>query len=211
MKMEKDAQFWDRGAARYARAAIGDSVGYERTLARTRGLLRADAHVLELGCGTGTTALALADGVQTFLATDFSAAMIDLAKAKASGIAGLTFATATAETLVSEPSRFDAVLGFNYLHLVRDLHATLRQAHELLRGTGLFISKTPCLGDMNPLIRLALLLAMRALGRAPYVNGFGAAELVRHIEAAGFDVLAVEYHAERGRDTRPYIVAAKKP
>ena len=60
-----------RSARRYAAAAVSDPRGYERTLRRTRELLEENDHVLELGCGTGSTALRLADGVASYLGTDF--------------------------------------------------------------------------------------------------------------------------------------------
>ena len=120
------------------------------------------------------------------------------------------FRTATAEALVPEDGQFDAVLAFNYLHLVRDVPGTLRRIHALLAAEGLFISKTPCLGDMNPLIRFALLPAMRAIGKAPYVSVFRAVDLSQLICAAGFDIRATESHASKGNDTRPYIVARKR-
>ena len=63
---------------------------------------------------------------------------------------------------------------------------------------------------MNPLIRLALLPAMRAIGKAPYVSAFRAAELSQHVSAAGFEILATESHATKGKDARPYIVARKR-
>ncbi len=62
---------------------------------------------------------------------------------------------------------------------------------------------------MNPLIRLAL-PAMRLIGKAPYAGVFPATELSQQISAAGFDILAVERHAARGNDNRPYIVARKR-
>lgn len=138
--------------------------------------------------------------------------MIAIAEEKrmAAPIPTLAFRTATAEALVSETARFDAVLGFNYLHLVRDLPGTLRCIHALLAPDGLFISKTPCVGDMNPLIRLVLLPAMRAIGKAPYAGVFRAADLGQHIRAAGFDILATENHATKGAESRPYIVARKR-
>ena len=77
------------------------------------------------------------------------------------------------EALTPDAAQFNAVLGFNYLHLVRDLPGTLRRIHALLAAEGLFISKTPCVGDMNPLIRFALLPAMRTIGKAPYAGVFG--------------------------------------
>ena len=211
MSTANDARFWNRASRKYAATAIVDQAGYERTLDRTRGLLRPADRVLELGCGTGTTALKLAGDVQSYLATDISAEMIAIAKEKSAASPGpaLVFRIATAEALAPEAGPFDAVLGFNYLHLVRDLPGTLRSIHALLAAEGLFISKTPCVGDMNPLIRFVL-PAMRAIGKAPYAGVFQAAELTRHIRAAGFDILAAESHATKGNDNRPYIVARKR-
>lgn len=212
MTSSSDARFWNRTARKYAAGAIGDQAGYERTLARTRGLLRPGHRVLELGCGTGTTALRLAAGVEAYLATDISAAMIAIAEEKytAAPIADLVFRTATVEEIAPEPAPFDAVIGFNYLHLVRDLPGTIARIHSLLAAQGLLITKTPCVGDMNSLIRLILLPAMRAIGKAPYAGVFRATELIGLITAAGFEIVAVEDHATKGKDGRPYIVARKR-
>ena len=92
MTLSNDARFWDRSARRYAAAAVSDPRGYERTLRRTRELLEENDHVLELGCGTGSTALRLADGVASYLGTDFSPAMIAIAqKAGRRPVAALSF------------------------------------------------------------------------------------------------------------------------
>jgi len=211
MSTASDARFWDGTARKYSKSKIGDVDGYERTLERTHALLGPDDRVLELGCGTGTTALRLAGGVQSYLATDLSSEMIAIADEKhaADPVPALVFRTATAESLGPEETLFNAVLGFNYLHLVRDVPETLRHIHSLLAPDGQFISKTPCLGDMNPLIRHALLPAMRAVGKAPHVTIFTAAELAELMTAAGFEVVATEFHGSKSSDTRPYIVADK--
>lgn len=211
MNSASDVRFWDRSSRNYAKSAIADQQGYSRTLERTQALLGSDGHVLELGCGTGTTALRLAGRVQSYLATDFSQAMIAIAKEKlaAAPTPGLEFRTATVEALDADTGAFNAVLCFNYLHLVRDLPGTLQRIHSLLASRGLFVSKTPCLGDMNPLIRLALLPAMRAIGMAPYAGSFSTKELACSISLAGFEILETENHAARGNDNRPYIVARK--
>ena len=210
MSTASDARFWDRSSKSYARSRISDQAGYERTLERTRALLKPGNSVLELGCGTGTTALRLADGVASYLATDISTGMIAIAEEKlaASPISALAFRTATADTLAGEAMQFDVVLAFNYLHLVRDLADTLRSIHDLLAPGGLFMSKTPCLGDMNPLIRLAVPL-MRAVGKAPHVGVFRAGQLSELTAAAGFEIVSTERHASKGKDSRPFILARR--
>lgn len=212
MSISSDARFWDRTSRKYAKSAVADQDGYQRTLDRTRGLLGTTDRVLELGCGTGSTAMLLAPDVKAYLATDFSLGMIAIAqeKSRKAQAPGLEFRAATAESPDLQAGQFDAVLGFNYLHLVRDLPATLRRVHELLSADGLFVSKTPCLGDMNPLIRMALLPAMRATGLAPHAGSFSTVELAQHIAKAGFDILATEIHSTKGNDFRPYIVALKR-
>jgi len=66
---------------------------------------------------------------------------------------------------------------------------------------GRFVSKTPCLGNMNPLIRLAIRV-MQLIGKAPHVNVFSAAALREAIEGAGFEIETVEYHGTK-RKYRP--------
>ncbi|RYP63024.1 hypothetical protein DL771_009479 [Monosporascus sp. 5C6A] len=219
MNVNSDAQFWDKSAKSYDNSAVSDNAGYERTLDKTRSVLKLTDKVLELGCGTGTTALRLADGVQSYLASDVSSEMIKIANDKLAtgnwqslgpGLPpSLSFRTGTAEALTAEAARFTVVLGFNYLHLVRDVPGTLRSIHSLLEDGGLFIAKTACVGDMNLLLRLAL-PAMQFVGMAPYVSTFRKAELSEQIGAAGFDILQTEMHSSRGNDNRPFIIARKK-
>ena len=210
MSTANDARFWDRTSRRYAAAPVADQVGYERTLARTRDFLKPDDRVLELGCGTGSTALLLAPNVRNYLATDISSEMIAIAEEKhaKAPVPGLAFRVAVVEELATELP-IGAVLGFNYLHLVRDLPATLRHINALLESGGLFISKTPCLGDMNPLIRRVLLPAMHAIGQAPHASAFRAEALTQHMIDAGFEIVATESHASKGKESLPYIVARK--
>jgi ubiquinone/menaquinone biosynthesis C-methylase UbiE len=205
-----NARFWDRAARKYARSPVADMEGYERTIERTRSLLKSGDVVFEFGCGTGTTALKLAPSVARIVATDVSAEMIAIGreKAAAEGCANAEFAVATPDAADWPDGSFDAAVGFNILHLVEEREAALKGVHRLLKPGGLFISKTPCIKDMG-LIRLIVPL-MQALGQAPYVAFFSAEELEREIEAAGFEIVARERHASRGKDRRPFIVARKR-
>ena len=82
--------------------------------------------------------------------------------------------------------------------------------HAMLDDGGLFISKTPCVGEMNPLIRWVALPVMHSFGWAPYAGSFTTADLRKHIVSAGFEIMADEIHSSKGNDKRPFIVARKK-
>ena len=205
------ARFWDRTARRYATEPIADMAGYEATLRRVQGLLAPGHEVLELGCGTGNTALRLAPAAGRMLATDVSPAMIAIAQARqaAQPAPQLRFAVASADAPALPDGAFDRVLAFNLLHLVDRLDATLAHVSRLLKPGGLLVSKTPCLAEMNPLIPHLMVPLMRALGRAPRVASFGEADLRAAMERQGLRIEAVERQGTRGKDWRVFIVASK--
>lgn len=207
----RKARFWDRIAVKYAADPIADMAGYEFTLRRVQGLLSADQDVLEIGCGTGTTALRLAPFTRRLLATDVSAGMIDIARERlaAAPVPQLAFAVADADSPVAASSDYDAVLAFNVLHLVTDLDRALELAMRALRPGGLLISKTACIAEMNPLIPCLALPLMRAVGKAPHVLCFDAAMLQSAIARQGMDIVTVERHGTRGKDFRVFIVARR--
>ena len=65
------SRFWDRRAAAYSKKPVPDADAYERTLERVRAYLTLNDRVLELGCGTGASALRLAASAGQILATDY--------------------------------------------------------------------------------------------------------------------------------------------
>lgn len=207
----RQARFWNRIARRYADAAIADLAGYERTLDCVSALLSPEHVVLEIGCGTGATALRLAPAVGRWLATDVSPAMIDIARDRlaAQSTPGLDFAVADADAMAFDAAAHDRVLAFNVLHLVSDLERVLTGVAHTLRAGGLFIAKTPCIAEMNPLLALAGVPVMRALGLAPPLLRLDESRLCAALRRAGLEVIAIERHGTRGRDARPFIVARK--
>ena len=56
--MGDESRFWDRHAAGYARRPVADEASYQHKLSVTRRHLRPEMRLLEVGCGTGTTAIA---------------------------------------------------------------------------------------------------------------------------------------------------------
>ena len=207
----RKARFWDRIAVKYAADPIADMAGYEATLRRVQGLLSNDQVVLEIGCGTGTTALRLVSFTRRLRATDVSAGMIAIARDKlaAKPLPQLSFDVADADAPVAGPGEYDAVLAFNMLHLVSDLDHALALAMQALRPGGLLISKTACIAELHPLIRYLALPVMRAIGKAPPVLCFDAEVLQSAIARQGLDIVSVERHGTRGKDFRVFIVARK--
>lgn len=209
--LARKARFWDRIARKYAADPIADLPGYEATLRRVQGLLSTSHDVLEIGCGTGSTALRLASRTRRLLATDVSAEMIAIAREKlaAQPVPQLELAVADADAPVFGQGAWDAVLAFNLLHLVDDLDHAIDSVVQALRPGGLFISKTACLNEMNPLVpRLALPL-MRAIGKAPHVLCFDAAQLQAALVRHGLAIEAVERHGTKGKEIRVFMVARK--
>ncbi len=209
---QKDAKFWDGIAEKYAKSPVGDMAGYERTLERTASFLDGDYRVLEVGCGTGTTALKLAPHAAHITATDVSSAMIDIAREKAQreNTTNVSFEVARASDPRYRDRAFDAVLAFNIVHLVADVDALLASLRASLKPGGLLISKTPCLGAMNPLVRWVAVPALKLVGKAPrYVWSLSPRGLHESIERAGFEIIASETHLTSGKPHHPYIVAKR--
>lgn len=205
------SRYWDNIARRYAADPIADMAGYERTLECLRQWLRPTNRVLEIGCGTGTTALRLAPMVNSYLGTDVSAHMVAIAREKLvmNPCPSLQFEAADADDQLADGPHYDAILAFSVLHLVQDLETTIAACASALVPGGLLISKTPCLAEMNPLIPWLAVPFMRAIGKAPPVHNLNEKHLSDAFKRQGLEVLAVERHASKGRDTRPFIVARK--
>lgn len=181
------AAFWDGIAEKYAKQPIGNVEAYEATLARVRHWLSPGMDVLEIGCGTGTTALKLSDGMARYLGSDISGEMVRIGTEKAAGLPHVSFEAATAEE-AGAGQTFGAVLAFNLLHLVEDPAAVMAHVRRLLPEGGLFISKTPCLGG-KPWFR-PLIWALQKIGKAPGpVHFLRPGEIEAALKAAGFEVV----------------------
>lgn len=211
VRLQKDTRFWDRAARKYANDTIADVAGYENTLKAVSQHLGPDVGVIEIGCGTGSTALRLAAASGHYLATDLSAEMIAIAQEKASaeGHSNLTFAVGEPFSADWPDASYDVALAFNVLHLVSSPAQTLAAIHRRLKPGGLFISKTPCLKMMNPMIRL-LIPMMQLFGKAPSVSVLTSEDIEAFLRAEKFEIIERAWHGEKGKDTRPYFVARKR-
>lgn len=207
--MTSHAAFWDRVAQKYAADPIKDMKAYEYTLARTKTYLGPADHVLELGCGTASTALLIAPGVGHLTATDFSAAMVSIGRQKVeeAGQSNLSVAVGDVEGGPLPSGPFDAVLAFNLLHLLHDPEKAIARVRGLLKPGGLFISKTACLQGAYRMLALPV-SAMRLFGKAPKVSFFSTGWLEDAVRRQGFEIL--ESGDFPKAPPRRYIVARLK-
>ena len=184
--MANDHKFWDRMAKRYARTPVSDEAAYQEKLRKTRAVLTPEMSVLEFGCGTGSTAIALAPDVQDYLATDISGEMLGIARGKAEGLENLRFEQKRLKEVNPPEGGYGAVLGHSILHLLPDKEAAIAQVFALLKPGGVVISSTTCMakgGVLKP-----LLWTGNKLGLLPHIGFFSADSLVGAVEAAGFSI-----------------------
>ncbi|WP_163847562.1 class I SAM-dependent methyltransferase [Pseudooceanicola aestuarii] len=204
----KDATaFWDGMARSYADRPISDPAAYDRTLDRVRSYLAPSDRVLEVGAGTGTTAIRLRPHVGSYEATDLSDNLIQIARQRAAeaDAAPITFRTAD---LMERPegAPYDVVMAFNLLHLVEDIDTALAHLAGLVKPGGYVITKSACLGSglhwMRPMIWV-----MQQLGRAPYVAFRNVEELQNAVERQGLKILETGNYP--ARPINRFIVAQK--
>ncbi|MEM8986898.1 MAG: class I SAM-dependent methyltransferase [Pseudomonadota bacterium] len=182
-------RFWDKIAEKYSKQPIKDEAGYQKKLEMTRRYFRPDMEVLELGCGTGSTAIVHAPHVKHIRATDLSENMLAIARNKAAkaGVTNVVFEQATVDDIVVADGSLDAVLALSLLHLLEDRDAALAKIHRILKPGGVFVSSTVCLDDMAAPIKYILPIG-RLFGVVPLVKVFKATEFMESVRRAGFKV-----------------------
>lgn len=206
--MAQSAAFWDRVAVGYARRPISDEAAYQTKLAKTRAYFTPESRVLELGCGTGSTALLHAPHVAQIRATDISGKMIEIAKRKAAeqGIENVSFERASVEEITAPDGGYDVVLALNLLHLLPDYAAVIARVYGMTKPGGVFITSTACLNDsmywFKPIAAVG-----RWLGRIPPIAFFTTADYERAMTAPGF----VIEHAWRPGPGKTLFMVARKP
>lgn len=207
--MNDSARFWDRMANRYAKMPVRDEAAYQRKLQITREYFRPDMDVLEIGCGTGSSALAHAPFVRRIHAIDVSSKMLEIARGKAATarIDNVRFEQATIESVKVQGQSLDAVLALNLLHLVDDKEDFIARVHTMLKPGAVFVTSTPCLADTSFKFLKYVAPAGAFLGLMPMVQVFSAEELVNSLRGAGF---SIEHDWRPGKNKPIFVVAKRK-
>jgi SAM-dependent methyltransferase len=163
-----DIALWDAEAAAFDEAA-DHGLRDAAVRAAWRSLLvsllpPAPARVADLGCGTGTLSLLLAEEGHAVDGVDFSPAMVARAVAKADGRSGVRFVVGDAAEPPLDRAAYDVVLCRHVLWALPDPAAALRRWTDLLAPGG----------------RLVLVEGRWSTGA-----GLSAAETVALVEATG--------------------------
>ena len=206
---DNPAAFWDGIARRYANMSMRNPAEYDMTLNLIRAHLGPDDRVLELGCGTGTTAVNLANAVGSYVASDYSSEMIAIAgeKQSAAMVKNLDLCVGQVCDGSLPEGPFDVILGFNLLHLLPDRRQAFEEIGQNLRRGGLFISKTPCLGGVYRVLQ-PVVAALRLMGKAPDFHFLTPTALEREIIQAGFEIVEAGDYPKR--PPRRFIVARRR-
>lgn len=203
----QSVKFWNKIAERYSRKPIVDEVAYQKKLAKTRDYFQPDMEVLELGCGTGSTAIVHAPYVKHIRAIDISSKMIEIArgKARACNIDNIAFEIMSIEELSVADRTVDMVLAFSILHLVERKESVIARIYSMLKPGGLFVSSTTCLGDTMKFFTIVAPVG-KFFGVMPLVKVFTVKELKNAIVDAGFEI---DHQWQPGRGKAVFIVAKK--
>ncbi len=187
--MTVDAAFWNNLAEKYAARPVQDPSAFDRKIAVVRALLRPDHTVLNIGCGTGSLSLRLAESGADLHGVDVSSEMVRIAREKtaAQGAENVTFHVSPFDDSFTEfaDGSLDVALAFSILHLVPDLDDALARIFRLLKPGGSFVSSTVVLGESFVPYR-PMLAVMRWLGKAPMVHIYSKHHVAEAMRRAGF-------------------------
>ena len=205
MSASKDAAFWSKTARKYAADPISNMDGYLKTLERTKSYLKPEDNVLEIGCGTGSTALLIAPHVAKLTASDLAPGMIEIANEKLAeeGLEHVTFQVAEVHDHSKDGASYDAVLAMSVLHLMADRDVALAKIRSLLRPGDLFVSSTMCIGDDLKFFKLIAPIG-KAFGLFPTLRVFTSDELCVSIEDSDFDIIQ---RWKPGRAKATFVIA----
>ena len=117
-------EFWDSRAHRFAARTRGTAAN-DPFLARVRRLVQPESHVVDIGCGPGRFALALAPGAGRVTAVDLSPVMLSLVRRQAREHGLRNIRTVTAPWQEAQVPPADVLLCSYVLPLIADAEAFL--------------------------------------------------------------------------------------
>ena len=206
MKKSK-VDFWNRVAKKYYEKPIKNQSAYDYKLEKIRELLHQNSDVIELGCGTGSTALLLANDVRRYYALDFSDKMIEIARnqATAKDIHNVSFSVGNIETFNnSHNNKFDVVMAHSVLHLIDNVNPVLDDMVKALKPNGYIVFSLVLLSNLAFPLRWLLKFGQK-IGLVPYLAFQSQEDLLEPLIKANFKT-----HITWEVDKRNIFVIVKK-
>lgn len=177
-----------------ANMAAAPAFSEEQTLGRIRRALGPApvGRVLEVACGPGIVAEAIAPLVSTLVCIDATPEMLALAESRLqkSGQTNVTFQEALAEALPFAAGEFDAIVTRLSFHHFPDLPAVLTECRRVLRPHGRLVV-ADIVSSANREAS-ALHNALEQLRDPTHVRMFSPSELLAALQAAGFRLTSEE-------------------
>jgi len=184
--MKDESKFWNKMAEKYSAKPVPNQEIYEKKLKLTRELFTPEMKVLEIGCGTGTTALIHSPHVAHITASDFSSEMIRIAKkkAQAKNLTNVNFKQESLQEMNYPENEFDMVLAHSILHLVENKKEALEKIYKSLKPGGYFVTTTGCIGGIFKIFKPLWYLGFR-LGLMPYLGFFTKSDFIDLVKESG--------------------------
>lgn len=189
MSVDLDTQVqrqFGAAAANYAVSGV-HSGGPNLDAIVARAALRGRERVLDVGCGAGHTALALAGGAAEVIALDLTEEMLATAAglARDRGITNVWFKRGRAEELPFSDGAFDVVTSRLCAHHYADPVAATREAARVLRRGGQYL----LVDSVSPEVPVqdTYLNAIEVLRDPSHVRNYRLSEWRAMFEAAGLD------------------------
>ena len=206
MSVKSSQIFWNLIARKYLKTSISDIDAYQFKIDLTKKYLSHSDDVLEIGSGTGSTALIHAPFVNSYQGIDYSQKMVQISgeRLRESILTNLNFNVGTLFNFQFD-KKYNVILALNFLHLTKNLKRNINKCYELIEDKGYFITSTACLAESES--DNIILKFLSRSGVLPYLNFFSAKTLESKIKDAGFKI--VEKHRP-GKDQKVLFIIAQK-
>lgn len=202
-----EGEFWRVQARRYDRVVGVLNRRFDEMATQVGAALDGCHDVLEVAAGTGLVTQHIAPRVQNLIATDSSAEMLDILRARmrSLGHPDVVVELADLNALRFETGSFDAVVMANVLHLLPTPEAALEEVKRVLRPGGRLCAPTFCHGEHTVAHVVSRLLSLSGF---KVVTRFSGRSLVSLLESTG---LEVEQRERYGGLLPIWLVVARRP